>query len=937
VFSLFTVTISILLAKLSSVSNLPFSLLTIWLKMVFIAFMVASTRFRRLFTTGGGYTLFMPALVKTYTETPNHPGIRVAIEYAISRFYALHEKSFLYQSINVIGQLSMFADLDVEWFSKGVFDLFASLRKGSTPSTADVAGIRNATKAEEREDLIIHTADEKPQTFLAAVRRTETKSGRQMLLHLPDEYETKSFTMDDFVRLFLTIIAHDLSITRAQHFLRLLRFITPHLYNASNSSRTVLADGIVALGAIMTKHFSKPKAGEVVPKMSAQEEDSAFLNMEKASEKVGSQNSRTPSDSKVIRLEYLQLVLAFGQTGGQVTLAVVRHAIDVLKSLLKDWGDTSTEILADFLHKLVRMLLDREEAPTPKAVVAFLRELAPILHTHTVVALNLTGVFESVLALAKIPNYANDHHFCEVVVTEICTAGLSACDLAASERQLMSLQYRPVLISLLAEAVFFKDVDVIGEIEKRAPTYQYLAGIVLPFVLVMRTESQIMVDGLRTDEHRKMLGTAWIRILFYAITACERSRKDDAILEDRGRGLTGSFRSKSDKSRQEAAFWRSHLPTLMMALEVIKVVIVRGSADISSMPRIAIWERLSVFFTSMFAEGNADFAFGPDSNSPLTTPTASPRTSSQFYLSTSNNLNVVNSIPSNLSGASSLHLEPSRGFSRPRIVDYCLWSMLELVCAYRSPLRMQLKILMMEKVVALDRELQKQAGGGLSPFPTSPSSRRVSASLFSKSRQRSSTSLAPSPDTSPRLVPSSFNLLPAPSLLEIPARRPGYQISPVTPHNPSGLPKIVHLGPTSPSVFSPAPSPMIGGGVAGASGVRASRVSADSSETPAGARLTKIRSLKLVHETYRRIRGVQLFMGYDLLLPLPNIVVPHALNLMNNDDATLATWSKQQALSAIVKEVKDLMDEFAEAFTLDDDSVMVEIEPRASYTSDSTL
>ena len=76
--------------------------------------MVASTRFRRLFTSGGGYTLFMPSLIKLYVESPSHPGIRTAIEYATSRFYALHRESFLFQSIDTIDQIALLPDVDVE-------------------------------------------------------------------------------------------------------------------------------------------------------------------------------------------------------------------------------------------------------------------------------------------------------------------------------------------------------------------------------------------------------------------------------------------------------------------------------------------------------------------------------------------------------------------------------------------------------------------------------------------------------------------------------------------------------------------------------------------------------------------------------------------------------------------------------------------------------
>ncbi|KDR79961.1 hypothetical protein GALMADRAFT_242128 [Galerina marginata CBS 339.88] len=901
---------------------------------VLIALMVASTRFRRLFTTGGGYTLFMPALVKVYTEKPSHPGIRGAVEYAISRFYALHKEAFLYQSINTIGQLAMLPDIEVDWFSKGVFDLFASLRKGSAPGTADVADIRNANKAEEREALIIHTADEKPQTFLAAIRRVESQTGRQMSLQLPDEYESSHLSMDDFVRLFLTVIAHDLSISRAQHFLGLLRFLVPHLYNASASTRTVLADGIVALGAIMVKAFSKPKGGDNLPKPSIRDEDVAFLDPEAGPANNSKERSRTPSDSKLMRLDYLKLVLSFGEAGGQVTLIVARHAMDVVKSLLKDWGDTNMEVLANFLASFIKMLLGREEPAAPKAVVAFLRELSPILHAY-MLAVNFTGVFETILELAQMPQYANDLVFSQVVVGEICTAGLAACDLAASENQLMTLQYRPSLISLLAEAIFLKDVDIISEVEKRPPTYQFLAGVVLPLVLAMKTEGQIIADGLRTEEHRTKLSVAWLRLLFYAVNACQKSRRDDD--DTHSRGLGGSFRSKSDKGRQESAFWRSHLPTFMTALQVIKVVVIRGAADISSLPRVGIWERIAAFCHSILTEGNATFALQVESSSTTTTPSGSPRTSGQFDMSNSGS-NLFMSTSSGLSRPASpiFNTDRPRRLSRPRIIDYSLWSMLEFACAYRSPLRMQLKILIMEKVVALDQELQRQAGssGGLSPFPTSPSSRRVSTSLFSKSRQRASGLSAPSPDSSPRIMPSSSSLMPSPSLLEIPSRRPGYQISPISPHDRPGLPKIVHLGPTSPAAFLPISSPMIGAGLPGIAGVRASRISTDGVDSSTTSRATKIKSLKLIQETYRRIRGVQAFMGYDLLLPMPGIRASHTSSSMSvgkdkHEDAALETWSKQQALAAVVNETKDLLEEFEESFGLDEDSVMVDIiEPR---------
>ncbi|KAF9485001.1 hypothetical protein BDN70DRAFT_848598 [Pholiota conissans] len=894
---------------------------------VLIAFMVASTRFRRLFTTGGGYNLFMPALVKVYVETPSHPGIRNAIEYAINRFYALHQESFLYQAVSTLGQLSMLPDIDSSWFSKGVFDLFSSLKRGVSSSTPDVGGIYNANRAEEREALILHTADEKPQTFLSAIRRVDSHNGQRVSIQLPDQYECNHLSMDDVVRLFLTVIAHDLSILRAQHFLRMLLFLAPHFYNASSSTRTVLSDGISALGQMFTKLLAKPKYNENAPKPATGDESTAFLYSDPGLEKATNEKLKSPSDSKSMRLDYLRLVVAYGTAGGQVSLAVARYAFEVARSLLKDWGDANLDPLSSFFDDFVKMLLNREEHATPKAIVAFLQELSPLLHSYMIV-IDFTGVFRTVLKLSEIPLYANDPHFCQVVVEEICTAGLAACDLATSENQLMALPCRPTLVSLLAEAIFLKSHDVISELEKRPPTYQFLSGVILPLTLSMKTEAHVIVNGLLTEEHRRALAVAWVRILVYAMTACQKSRKDEDGTRNL-RGLAGSFTRSKSKGRQDGSFWRSHLPTFMTALQIIKVVVIRGGADISFIPGLGIWERLASFFKTMLVEGNADFALKSEINSAASTPAGSPRNSAQFDLSSSaSHLFVSTSSDLSRPGSPFSHTERIPTYHRPRIIDYSLWSVLEFTCAYRSPLRMQLKTLTMEKIVSLDRQLQHQAWsvGGLSPNTAgSRGSRRVSTSIFSKSRKRASGYLAPSPDSSPRLIPSPSTFMPSPSMLEIPRleippRRPGYQVSPITPADrPAGLPKIVHLGPVSPTTLSPSASPLIGG-------LKPSKST--------GARATKIRSLKLIQETYRRIRGVQVYMGYDLLLPIPGSSMNMFSSKDKDEDAGFETWTKSQALNAIVSETKDLLEEFEESFGLDEDSVMVEVDQTmTSYSS----
>jgi hypothetical protein len=81
-------------------------------------------------------------------------------------------------------------------------------------------------------------------------------------------------------------------------------------------------------------------------------------------------------------------------------------------------------------------------------------------------------------------------------------------------------------------------------------------------------------------------------------------------------------------------------------------------------------------------------------------------------------------------------------------------------------------------------------------------------------------------------------------------------------------------------------------------------------------RATKIKSVKLVEGTYRRIRGVQALMGYDLLLPLPYNWSRRVLKEDDQDEeedgseVALQSWTKSQALANISQETKDLLEEF---------------------------
>lgn len=1003
------------------------------------ALMVATTRFRRLFTSRTAYTLFFPALMKVYTESVQHAGIRQAIEYAVNRFYALHKEAFLYQSLGVVGQMAMFSDIDENAFAESVYTLLISLTKNIIQG-ADAAGIHNINKSQEREALIVNTAEDKPQTFLAAIKRADATN--QLTMLFPDEYEVERLRMDNVVRLLLTVIAHDVSIIRAQHYLRLLRVLAPQLYNASSSARAVLMEGMSALGGIMLKGGTKSRGLDAGLGKGTE----AVASLPSTSENHTADQSRIPSDLKAMRLDYLELLLRVGKAGGDVSLKTAQQTLAIVQLIMRDCTaasmsagiSASTNHEADsrqisaFLAAFVRMLVIKDPLPVVKAVCLFLRDLAPILHAY-MVTIDLTGVLDTVRELTLIPVYASDPHLSQIVVSEICTAGLAACELAASDNQfntLLSLPFRPAFIKLLAECVFIQGADVIAEIEKRSPTYGFLAGVVFPLVLELKTDSQLNADGLRTgDRHRAILASAWLRLLFYTMKACQKgltsgSRKSggggsvlgtagvSAQREKGGAGQGGGSRRRG--ARVQNAHIRTQVPVIAIGLQIVKVIVIRAEMDVSSSIS-GIWERLADFLKSILSEGNADFslrgaaagwrsASASQAVSPVASPSASPRASLLNPASAVSNANsLFAGFPtspshrfSSLSGIESN--EAVTPLRKPRVLDYMLWSMLEFLWSYRSPLRLQLRLLTTEKIIALDAQLRSKgltASDSRSPVSSHPPSprRRRASSIFIKNRGDRSHRSSPgaSPDVSPLLLPTSGSSLSvshlSPLSLNTPnrqskgysptgspfldvqqpmnPRKPGYQVSPITPVNrPFGAPKIIHLGPTSPSAlhrhFPTSPSDGFPSATnrnsSGVTGTSGSRVSAFGAGLKAGLgglagggkkkekevvesggggsgrgsrggpqvtgsdllRSTKVRSPKLVEGTYRRIRGVQAVMGYDLFLPLPKqrhlgSPGPGGAEEAEEDEDELdaiRSWTRSEALVTIAEETKILVEEF---------------------------
>ena len=932
--------------------------------------MIASTRFRRLMSSGTGFVLFLPTLIKVYCEAEGDPGIREAVEYAFHRFFAVHEEIFVYQTLQVVSGIISQLSADGAWISSRVYHLLSTLK--AMPLTSDAAGIRDANRDQEEETALVITADERPQMFLASLRK-ENKGGTELKTSLSLEiFDKKRFHPDNIIRMLLTVIAHDPTVRRAQYFVRLFRYLVPDLYEASNSARNVLKEAVEALGAIIASKAGKGKGADSIPKSTNLGAENAKPDFMELSKVFG--NLSSPCDLQAIRSDYLFIFASYVRCGGAHRDAGLQKALEIAKILLRE-SSTSPEAIDSvrlFLEQIGESFSKRQDV---KYAVALLKEFAIIIRVHGIV-LDLSGFLKSLVTLCSAPAFANDKKYSNAVVTEVCSAALEICEMAAQENILSEMKFVPSLVTLLAHSVCLLGSDVIGELEKRDPSPAFLSHIVLPFVFQLRTTAELATQTQWTDSWRQDAHAhAWVRLLSFTLSALQnqhttslksrgslrRSASFNDELADPSPEVDletsrGSIRkAKRRPSGQSNAVLSVRLA---MAFITLKAVILRGEEDISAVYPGA-WLRVAAILRVMLREGGSSFALRLQLPSAPPSPALSPMSSTTFTelvdkssekkhkRSSSSTSDVFLSAPIHSSRPSSPARFPSRRnsaqqFPCPRIVDYLLWSLLEFLCLCRSPLCVQLRTFMYERLVPLNEFLQAdEIGGGEMSFNAFSRRRSVRpiSTIYTRPRYRSG-STATTPDASPRIGPSDPNMfMPSnfPSLHGSPAYADNVNSSPTK--RTKGKLQITHLG-----ISAPPPNAFLSPSFVPASTSAESQLSQSQSVESIGqgdmavdARealtVTSLRSPSLVRHTFERIRVVQRCLGYSTYLPIPEALTksevamvsksgtieggtgsvtattsPRTSVILNSDEEPeVQTWTRRKAVTQLMAEAEDLL------------------------------
>lgn len=794
--------------------------------------------------------MFIPSLLKVYTESERNIGIRHAIQYASSRFHAVHEENYLYQSLDTVSRLLVsFSDPgDKDWFAGHMSDFFSSLKTSPQP-TLDIAGIFDINKPEEKELLIASTAtDDRPLTTAA-----ENARGEQIKkILVTGQFEDKLLRSDDLLKLCLTVIAYNPTVTRAYNFLALLRRIVPYFYEASKSSRDVLREGIGALGQALFPKAARQK----VPESTQTRQASQTLTEDIPGDvKNIFDDNLAPCDEIAMRREYLELVVAYVQAAQDLRPSTLKLAVDLLTALLKDSARQKPELESNILKNLTGSTLSQPTV-NQKYAIFLLRELAPIIRVFALKA-DCSGAIDSITKLVKRPDIGGNINFVEFVTHEILSPLLEACEDAASENLLFKLPIRSSVVSLLVQIASLEHSNIAGILEKRSASPGFLAGIVLPFCMMVQTTVQTETESQFKNQARALRhGVTFVRIAAYVMEACQ-------IKSDSGAGglsgIQGVTRKKSQNKRSGLAA-RIALATNVTSLQIIKVLVLRAAADISIGLK-GIWTRIAHFLKDLLADGNAKFAL-QKSNSPLPSP----------YLSPLRDSNPASPLFRRSSSAEPLSVLQTK---RPRVVDYLTWSILEFLCRSPSPLNLQMRLWMQEKIHDLDGQLRHLDLPGKS-FPRQRHSRM--SSIFVRPRGSST-----SPDV---FHASSSQLSDVPNDLSLAAStssdRAGLHIH-FTPTNssPASQRQSIH-----PDISSMPPS-------------NQSILNNKSRDT--------LGSPKLLAIVLERIRFAQIYMGYDQLLPIEG-------KMDDADWAKHKSWTMSSALLDMAEEMKLLMNEFPECF-----------------------
>ncbi|ORZ02268.1 hypothetical protein BCR43DRAFT_465218 [Syncephalastrum racemosum] len=684
------------------------------------------TRFKRLFVSNRGYGTFLPALFKVFCEVEQHAHVRSAITFAWCRFYAVHEESFVFQMLGSLVPLILNAyNKSVSlgaWMTDNLFSLMQAMHNPPRlGATSDVLGLQLQVELDDHERSVQERIDAASNPMAmplsTSLLKPLTKSITAPIVPLVvNNYANRPFLLQNFVKLFLTIIAYDPGSLRAEQFVKMLRHLLPRFCRLTNLN-DLIAEGIAALVDVFVKFSKTAKpAGSTGGGGSGggggvQPETQSPNNANRGSHPSGAvphiniqlpsffderdHGARTEStqhaygkqwqqnDRLSIKREFVLLVHEFLKNRGTLTEANHEKMAQIIRITLHNYASVRstvcpTDWIRDYLVDSLQSMVDMRNYTK-----SFKTMLSQIFGQYRAQWRSIDAA-DLYIGLAIVLEQGqgkaiNMHDIAGVMKDKFVNFGLSIVTRDWEQSEDSHTRLCNALVRLIVAILENSTQDVLREIEQLPPSSILIGKIIIPVCL----QYDLLLDYSSISlvrKYRPEPSANWMRLLAYISRACSQS----ALLKTRATGfslsaLTSTMSQTDDDASDEPKDKKKHTPIAiaqLFALSILamKVILIRAQKSLDKIK--GAWVQVAYFVRGALVFGQTLKHLRAKSSG-TGSGRSTPRTGS--FIGT-----------------------PTFLDSQPQpigvLYDYATWCFLEFTVSYKTPLAVFLRDFVQEKL-----------------------------------------------------------------------------------------------------------------------------------------------------------------------------------------------------------------------------------------------
>lgn len=710
------------------------------------------TRFKRLFISNRGYTTFLSPLFKVFCEVDSFPQVRSAIIFAWCRFYAVHEESFVFQMLGtlvptILNGYTKSAELG-DWMIDNLFILMQAMHDPPhLGATSDILGLQLQVELDDHERSIQERIDAASNPMAiplsTAILKPLARSVTAPIAPLDvNNYNNKPFELQNFIKLFLTIIAYDPGSLRAEQFVKIFRHMIPRFEKLS-ILKDLVDEGISALVDVLAKFSknAKPIFSTNNPQTNAngyQGVSSGGFDGAPGVGIGGAGNARTESaqhaygkqwqqnDRLTVKKEFVLLVHEHLKHGGSLGEVAHEKMAQIIRIVMQNYGsikgyicstDWIKNYLVDSFHSMAEI---RNYTKSYKKMLNLIFSQYRVLW-KTMDAADIYDGLAIVLEEGKgQPMYMHD--IAGVMNEKFVSFGLTAATRHNWENDTKGhAKYCNALVRLIIAIMENSTQDVLGEIEQQNPTPGLIGNIIIPICLQYNLQwdySNMPMSG----KFRPDPTSNWTRLLNYISRACSQA----SLMKSKSSGfslaqLTSSTSGQDNIDAAEFPDYKDRKQTpqsvaLLFSLSFVamKIILVRGSKSFDKLK--GSWVQVAFFIRTALVFGQTLKFLKPKSGKSTPHNVASPSTSNIPLTPSALSPGVGNWTGSSNDNRATFSF--SAPLSTGTIYDFITWRFLEFVTCFKSPLLLFLKDFIQEKLIDMGGSSTNNRSPLYSPLPS---------------------------------------------------------------------------------------------------------------------------------------------------------------------------------------------------------------------------